>query len=349
MDLPFRVQTEPGSEPVVSVDGAFGAPGLSLSHWPGNQTPPELKHDLSTGIALRFVELPARRQEELAAGCVAIANNHYDTDGVCAAFVLLYPEQALPRREALLDAARAGDLFRVPSIEAFRLDAILTAFPDPERSPFAADLEGLEDVARWELAYRQAFERLPAILDGDVEPYRELWEEPVAVLESDRADLADASHHDLVHLELSVWTAGHGRTSRRAEGLGAYDPGRHALFAETRMDRALVLGPGPKGTTARLIVNTTSWFDLPSGAGPRRPDLEALRARLDELEKELEGGEGRWHAHPVDSAAPELWCGEEGQPQFGEHNPFLGPSRIPAAEIKREVVEALRAVWCFPD
>lgn len=39
MDLPFRIQTEPGAEPLITVDGAFGAPGLELSDWPGNRTP----------------------------------------------------------------------------------------------------------------------------------------------------------------------------------------------------------------------------------------------------------------------------------------------------------------------
>ena len=32
--------------PIVSVDGVTGARGLNLSHWPGNTTPRELRHDL---------------------------------------------------------------------------------------------------------------------------------------------------------------------------------------------------------------------------------------------------------------------------------------------------------------
>jgi len=108
VDLPIRVLLDAGTEPVLSVDGAWNAPGLNLSHWPGNTTPKELKHDLSTGIALAFARLPEGRQEELAEGCVALANNHFDTDGVCAMFAVRHPELALPRSEELLAAAAAA-------------------------------------------------------------------------------------------------------------------------------------------------------------------------------------------------------------------------------------------------
>ena len=86
MELPLRIVDGSSPERVISVDGAWGAPGLNLSHWPGNTTPRELKHDLSTGIALNFARLADGRRRELAQGCTAIANNHFDTDGVCAAF-----------------------------------------------------------------------------------------------------------------------------------------------------------------------------------------------------------------------------------------------------------------------
>ena len=105
--LPLRLVEGIPGEPVVCVDGALGAPGLELSHWPGNRTPRELRDDLSTGIALRFARLPAARRAELARGCTAVAINHYDTDGACALFAVLRPEAAIPRERALLDVAAA--------------------------------------------------------------------------------------------------------------------------------------------------------------------------------------------------------------------------------------------------
>ena len=51
MDLPVSILEAAPREPVLSVDGTFGAAagGLNLSHWPGNTTPRALRHDLSTG------------------------------------------------------------------------------------------------------------------------------------------------------------------------------------------------------------------------------------------------------------------------------------------------------------
>ncbi len=348
MDLPFRIQTEPGDEPVISVDGAFGAPGLELSHWPGNRTPAELRQPLSTGIALAFNELPEARRRELAAGCRAIVTNHYDTDGLCSAFALLHPEAARARAEGLLAAAEAGDFFRHPSDQAFQIDALVSAYADPERSPLAARMEGLSDLERHELCYRAGFERLPAWLDGDLEAERELWEPALVALHADLADLARGARDDLVHLDLTVFTAGHGQTSRRPGAEGTFDPGRHALFGSTKADRVLVLGPGLGGTTARLVLNTTSWFDLPRREPAPRPDLGALAERLERLEERAGKREHRWHAQAVSSPAPELWYGRPDAEPFAEHSSRLEPSRIPAVEIKREVIEALRAVWALP-
>lgn len=281
MDLPVRLQTEAGDEPVVSVDGAWGAPGLNLSHWPGNETPAELKRDLSTGCAFAFVRLEPQRREQLSAGCVAIANNHVDTDGVCATYVLRHPQAALEREDELLAAAEAGDFFHVPSEEAFVADAIVT---------------GLAKGRPHERAYLDTLERLPAILAGQVAEHEALWRGPLERLNRDRARLERAARDDLVHLELSIWTG-----STEAE---PFAPGRHALFAATAADRALAIGPGGDGTTYRLIVNTTSWFDLPSRDPLPRPDLEALATRLNELEGTA--GDLRWRAQPSSNAAPEL-------------------------------------------
>ena len=79
-----------------------------------------------------------------------------------------------------------------------------------------------------------------------------------------------------------------------------------------------------------------------------RPDLEALCARLRELEREAEG-ESEWHTHDTTNAAPELWCGVANQASFDEHNELLEASRLSPDVLKREVVEALRAVWVFPE
>jgi len=325
--LPIRILDGLPSEPVLSVDGAWDAPGLNLSHWPGNRTPPELRHDLSTGIALNFARLPEQRQAELARGCTALANNHYDTDGLLALFALARPEEALAQADFLLEAAAAGDLYRVPSERAFALDALVTSLG-----------KGRGGAAAHQAVVLDLVGRLPEILAGGLEGLREHWQPQLERLRADLEALRGAAKDEIVHLELAVWT------SERPIA-----PGRHALFGSSECDRALVLARGPGGTEARLVVNTTSWFELVSRPALPRPDLETLAARLNALEGTAPGNALAWRAQPIENPAPELWFGRAPLESFAEHNGALAPSRLDPVVIKRAVLESLRAAWVFPD
>jgi hypothetical protein len=349
MDLPIRVLREPGTELIVSVDGAWNAPGLNLSHWPGNTTPPELKHDLSTGIALAFARLPEGRQAELAAGCVALANNHLDTDGICSLFAVRYPDRALPRAEKLLAAAATGDFFTVPSDEAFVVDAIVKGLRDEQRSPWRERVVGLSADERDEWCTREMVERFASILDGDVDEFRSLWEPDLEALKADVRDLALCSRDELVHLDLAIWTAPRDTTSSRAGAQRVFDPGRHALLGDGG-DRVLVIGGTQAAATYRFIVGTYSWFDLVTIKALARPDLAALAEELNSLEGTEPGDEVAWRYQPITGASPELWFGTSDFETFEEHAaPFLRPSTLAPETVKARVVDALRATWVFPD
>lgn len=337
MELPIRILDTPPDEPVLCVDGILDAPGLNLSHWPGNATPAALKRDLSTGIALAFLELPEAERAALTEGCTALVNNHYDTDGVLAMFALARPDEARPRAEAMLEAAAAGDFFQLPSEQAFAIDQIVTHLVDPARSPL--DLAGLSDRERYERATHELLERLPALLDGDLSPWAALFEPELARLREDELLLDRAGLDELVHLELAVWTLP-----------GPGDPGRHALWGRSESDRQLVLAPGPVGTTARLVVGTRSWFDLAGERPQPRPDLAALAAELNAREGTSEGADSAWHHQPEAGASPELWFGRPGLPSFVEHaGEHLAPSSLDPLAIKAAVVDAVRATWVFSD
>jgi hypothetical protein len=350
MNLPLRIQDEPGTERVISVDGAFGAPGLNLSHWPGNATPRELKHDLSTGIALEFARLPSGRRAELTAGCVAIANNHFDTDGASAIFAVLHPGPALERTRLLLDVAAAGDFFQMPSEHALKVDLIVEGLVDAERSPWKSTFAGLSDSQRGEHVLRELMPRLSGILDGDVDPYADLWAGELEIARADLADLALAARDEVTHLDLAVWTAPERRSSSRSRQTAHhFDPGRHALFGSTRADRVLVIGPQGAGATYRFVLSTLSWFDLVSRKMQPRPDLARLAARLNELEGSTPGEACAWRAQDTHSPSPELWFGRADHQRFAEHAPALEPSRLPAATVRRAIADALRASWEFPE
>jgi hypothetical protein len=330
-----------GTEPVVSVDGAWDAPGLNLSHWPGNRTPTELKRPLSTGIVLAFARLPAAERARWIGDARVVVNNHYDTDGVLALFAFLRPEEALPRERALLDAAAAGDFFEAPSDAAVALDALVAAFADRERSPLAARFVGLDSWARWELAARELVERLPALLDGELELHRELWKDALQSLARGRAELARATRDDLVHLDWSIWTA--------KDVHAPFAPGRHALFGSTPRDRILTVAPRPDGTHYRFVIGTRSWFDGAEPARLPRPDLATLAARLNQLERVDAAAPLAWRAEDSSSPSPELWFGVEGLDAFEEHNRCLAASSLSPTVVRRELAAALRSALVLPD
>ena len=338
MELPLRILGAKAPEPWISVDGAWGQPGLNLSHWPGNTTPRELRHDLSTGVALRFARLDATERARLADGCIGIANNHFDTDGCCAMFAVRRPESALAREARLLDAAAAGDFFQTPSEHAFRLDAVVTNLADPERSPWADRFRGLGDAEKHTLLATEVVERLPQMLDGDLTEFEDLWRRESEDLAEDRAALAAAARDEIVHLDHAVW-----------EAQAAFDPGRHALFGSTKCDRILAIGRADGGATYRFMLSTLSWFDLVTRRALPRPDLAALAARLNEAEGTAEGSAAGWRFQEAESPSPELWFGDADLEHFSERCPALRPSRLEPSYVRKTIAEALRESWQFPE
>ncbi len=337
MDLPVQLVTEAPADPVIFVDGA-APPGsrvtLELSHWPGNATPPELRHDLSTGCALAFAKLPAERRRALAADARSIANNHYDTDGTLALFAVRHPDLALQHEETLLDAARAGDFFAWPTDEALCLDATIHRLSSHPASPLAhehADWSALPSVERWNLCTARLLEELPALLAGDLAPWRALWEPVLERARSDRDRLQQGSRSEDA---ARSWTAWH------LTGAGPL-PGRHALFGGTHADRVSVLQTVEGGTECRLAISTRSWFDLVSTPRRPRPDLAALAERLNSLEGSSAEDTFAWRAQPSGSPSPELWFGESALELFAEHNEASRPSRLAPDVLAREIARTL--------
>jgi hypothetical protein len=341
VELPLRIVASALPDPAISVDGAWGQPGLNLSHWPGNTTPAALRHDLSTGVALHFARLRQNERERLADGCRTIANNHFDTDGCCAMFAVRRPESALAREGKLLEAAAAGDFFQTPSDHAFRLDAVITNLADPERSPWSDRFRGLDDVSKHTLLVTEIVERMPELLDGDLAEFADLWRPEAEDLAADRAALVAAARDEIVHLDHCVWEGPAG---------AAFDPGRHALFGTTKSDRILAIGrPAGGGTTYRFLLSTLSWFDLVTRTALPRPDLGSLAARLNEAEGTPSGAVTAWRFQATESPSPELWFGDAELEFFSERSPALRPSRLEPAFVRREIAEALRASWRFPE
>jgi len=342
VDLPLRILRERPRKPVITVDGAFGAPGLELSHWPGNRTPEDLRHELSTGCALAFARLAPRDRMRRAAGARAIVNNHYDTDGVCAAFAVRRPKEALPRSSALLSAAATGDFFSLPSLDALIVDCIVRGWADRERSPlWTRDVgRSMPETKRYERALHFAVDHLASVLDGDHAPWRDLWEAEVEEVVGDLDDLRRCERRDLPDLDLTLWIGPYGARAARTT-VHPLSPGRHALFGSCRSDRVAVVTPEREGWTWRLVVSTRSWFDLPDFTPSPRPDLVGLAERLNLLEGTTPEDPVAWRAHAANHPSPELWFGGAEHPDFAEQADCLEPSTLDPVVVNAELRASL--------
>jgi hypothetical protein len=145
-----------------------------LSHWQGNRTPPELRADTSTEIALKFITSP--QQKEYGQGLQIITNNHYDTDGLLSLWSLLSPPLALSHKDLLIAAAEAGDFYRFTTDPAVQLDLLIKAFRHSPDSPLASSMKGLGAEEQDGLCYTKMLELLPTLLSNP-RTHQQLWQE----------------------------------------------------------------------------------------------------------------------------------------------------------------------------
>ncbi len=312
-------------------------PGFrSLSHWPGNSTPAELKHDLSTGIALNFARLELAEQTRLMGTFEAIANNHYDTDGVLSAFAVLHPEQALARESALLDAAATGDFATWHGPEALAIDLSVTALTHHPRSPLAASLSpDMSDARRWELGYDWLLEHLPELLN---EPFllQELWQEEHAAVVADVERIVSGtgvSVRDWPDDDLALVSS-----DRPITSIGMH------LAAGART-RVLLVRPSRTGFRYRFYNRVESWFELVSQPPRTRRPLQPAVATLQRTDPAVADGPDRWWCTDIQRPIAELGFGN---PRRANRVHFGDPDLEQDAETRMPpsaVIDALRAAF----
>ena len=272
-------------------------------------------------------------------GLTALVNNHYDTDGLLSIFSIANPRIALQHREKLLNWAAAGDFFQVPNEEAFCFDELVMAFADPERSPIAAQLNGLSELERYRVVTEHMLDQVPHWLENGLKDQAPIYQNALDRLRRDTATLQANPAVPLVHFDATVWTI--------APDLPEL-PGRHAMQQSAQCDRMLLLAPDAQGTRARFWVSTLSWFELPDRKALPRPDLEALATTLNGLEGSQPEGDHAWRSQSPQGPSPELWFGKADAPLFLSHmDAYLGHSKLDPMTIKAHTVEAMRTAWVF--
>lgn len=275
--------------PNIVVDGAPNpATVLALTHWPGYPQPAGLEHDLSAGMAMRYLDTPPPH-----APAEAVTNNHFDQDGLVATFALVDPAAARAHRELLLDLAAAGDFGTYRDRRAARASMVVSRMAEA----------GYEDYAEFcGRCYREA---LPQVLDMllDGERYRDLWEDEDAELtRSERAlatgavRITELPEHDLaVATATEEWirSRGHRFGGREFEGVHPM-----ALNNATRCVRVLFAHDRRYRYTDRY----ETWVQYVTRPLPRRRDLRPLAAALTALET----AGAVWTAEAPDALTPTL-------------------------------------------
>jgi hypothetical protein len=294
------------STPFLCVDGVVDG-GLNVSHWPGNRTPAHLKADTSTEMCLRLARHPERAA--WLRDVRVVTNNHFDTDGLLSVFAVLRPDEALRHERALVQAARTGDFGEFTTPDAFKFDAVVTAF-EGDRSPIAARLRGLARAARHQAVYDELLGRLPDLL-ADAAALKDLW-----------ADDLSSFMKSMLRLPAIARVREH--EDARLTVIDTPEPlDRMARFNAARHHRVLTATRSGDGYVYEMAFQVFSWFETVAPPRGGRFDLADLAAAL-EAQEGPDGG--RWTYTGNDSLDARLYrAGPDGEPV---------PSRLPLETVE---------------
>jgi hypothetical protein len=278
----------------IIVDGAaHDDTVLTLSHWPGSDSPPEFRADTSTEMVLKYLAAPGAKKQ-YAPRVNAVSNNHFDEDGLCAVWAMLHPKLALERRDLLIDAATAGDFNTYRRPQAAKVAFTIRSYADPASSPVAEKLAG--DDGTGSSRYRALLPLLKGILD-DTDRYGPYWgSEWANMLESKTAMvMGDVDLREIPHVDLAV--------ARAPAHL-------HPMVLYNQTERLRVLTALPGGYYV-LRYRYETWVQFASRPIKPRVDLKPLLPRLQALEQ----ADVTWTFDGIAAVTPALQpLGPGGQP-----------------------------------
>ncbi len=287
--------------PKLSLDGTVGN-AIHFSHWKGNETPPSVKADTSTEIALNLVAAPDR--EVLTQGIDLVTNNHFDTDGVLSVWTVLTGERALELRDKLIAAAEAGDFSELSTKEGVRASIVIQGSDSPTDvgSPLAQRIAGepVNDDAR---AYELVLPQVERVLTHTNE-YESLWCDPwnriAAALDSfakgrSRVDEDSEAKISLVTLAPEIFSSTGFKPTRHCAPFTAISHHAHG-------EVFLIATPFAGGWAYRIDYPYYSWAETIVRPGIERRDFSPLVAVLNELEKNP-GGNWRLDTSELTSVA----------------------------------------------
>jgi hypothetical protein len=308
----------------IIVDGDQCGLGLQLSHWPENTTPAEFKADLSLEIVLRVLDSPGAATA--LSDVELVTNDHYDTDGLLAAWALLNPSEAPRHAAALRAAAEAGDFYEFTSPEAVQFDLVVRAFESPEKSPISVRTDESKE-RRWQAATEAVFAEMPALL-YEPDRYRSLWEEDYRKLLEKTALLQRG------FAEVREWPA------ERLSVIATKFPLNHfTRNLACKGHRILETSDGSEGRTYELHYRQFLWYDIVSRARSAKHLL--LRAAEELNDMESRGASGRWGVTRWTPALRFVASPPRASPAVKRTEP-LGYSSLPVETVERIIRRELR-------
>jgi hypothetical protein len=298
-DLHYVPYGDLSGAPSVVVDGSpTEGTVLCLSHWPGICSPTEFAADLSAEMAFKYLDAFDRHGH-----AVAVSNNHFDQDGLVGVFALTSPEDALARRDLLVEVARAGDFAGTDSRAAARISMVLSAYADPARSPLPGlptDYDALTAVL-----YGELLGRLTELCERP-QRFRALWAEEDEVLSASEAALASGAVtiSEVPDVDLAVVTVPEQAPAGGGHRFGGqWVAGLHPIAVHNATERGAVLTV--RGRHYEFGYRYESWVQFRTRPVRRRVDLTPLAEQLTAAESE-QGGTVSWVADGVSGLTPTL-------------------------------------------
>ncbi|MGQ9599066.1 MAG: DUF6687 family protein [Anaerolineae bacterium] len=254
--------------PNIIVDGAAQADTvLTLSHWPASNSPPPFRADTGTEIVLNYLSIPTAGKQ-YAPGVRVVSNNHFDEDGLCAVWAMLYPKLALKQRDLLIDVATVGDFNTYRRPQAAKVVFTIRRHANPSISPIAVKLQ--EDDGTGSSRYSALLPMFARFLE-EPESFELYWsQEWSAMLRSKTALVTgQVELREVPHVDLAVVQA--------PEAL-------HPMVLYNHTERLRVLTALPGGHYC-LRYRYETWVQFTSRPIMPRVDLTPLLSRLQDLER----------------------------------------------------------------
>ncbi len=285
--VPFH---EVHGRPHVVVDGPSGdGTVLGLSHWPDGGTPPQLEADTSTGIVASYLDTTP-----LGPRVDVVTNNHFDEDGLLAAFLLLERPAAGALRDLSVAAAEAGDFQTWTEPAAAWCAIAVMAMAERPTTPFPDVLRALNRATTHDPAGAITIALLPRVagLLADPDRYRRLWQPAWTRVQQDilLLDHGAATIENIPGGDLAI--------VRAERPLSAF-------AVHPRITAMRVLTATPDGMLS-LYHRYETWVRYVSRPLPPRIDLSALLPRLVRLETRP----GLWRFDGVDHPRARLAFGD---------------------------------------